>query len=633
MTNTRTRRILWCVLLLASCGTADDEVADTRFKYERGFYGAPFLQVIRSKTPGAKIRYTLDGSAPTESHGSGDTNPVTVPVETTTTLRAIAYKEGMTSTNVDTQTYIFLDDVVKQPRLIEGYPTSLAKPGMGYLKEFDYEMDPDVVNDPSYRDELVPGLESIPTVSIVMDRDDLFGPDGVYFSHRGRGAEKAASVEIFEASSDASKQIDCAVESHASLGVKRSLKLKFKKKFGPSKLETTLFENAPLNGDSAAHRVRRIVLRAGHTRSWTGENPDTAVYTRDQWVRDSQIAMSGVGAHGTFIHLYLNGLYWGVYNAVERPEASFSAEYLGGDKDDWFAANHNGKLSGDGERWRYLRRELTKKDLSVAENYEELQGYLDVTHFADYIILGWYSRLDDWGPDRNWYGGNRTRPSGPFRFYMWDAEYSLFAGSSAMAWVHEQFRRDVSSGSKGMVGIFHALVENPDFMTLFADRVYRHCYDDGVLTESRAIERWRRLNDFVSSALIAESARWGDAREVFGEKTRTRDGNVIPEVEKVTHVMTGNVARFIAVLRDEGYYPAVDPPDFDVAGPRVRLVNSNASGVVYYTLDGSDPRSPGGAVSSSARRAGEDVLESPGVVRARVLSGHDWSALRELGSR
>ena len=118
-----------------------------------------------------------------------------------------------------------------------------------------------------------------------------------------------------------------------------------------------------LNGDSAITEFDRIVLRSGNTRSWAKQDPAHVTFTRDQWFRDSQIAMSGVGSHGTFVHLYLNGLYWGLYNAVERPDASFTSGHLGGERGDWHAVSHHGTLSGDSRRWDYLRGELKNKDM------------------------------------------------------------------------------------------------------------------------------------------------------------------------------------------------------------------------------------------------------------------------------
>ena len=44
-------------------------VADTRFTRDRGFYEDPFTVEIATETPGAEIRYTLDGTAPDQATG------------------------------------------------------------------------------------------------------------------------------------------------------------------------------------------------------------------------------------------------------------------------------------------------------------------------------------------------------------------------------------------------------------------------------------------------------------------------------------------------------------------------------------------------------------------------------------
>ncbi len=40
------------------------------------------------------------------------------------------------------------------------------------------------------------------------------------------------------------------------------------------------------------------------------------------------------------MHIYINGVYWGVYNVVERPDASFAETYIeGADRDLWEGQN------------------------------------------------------------------------------------------------------------------------------------------------------------------------------------------------------------------------------------------------------------------------------------------------------
>ena len=638
------------LFLASGIASSMEQVADTRFNYKRGFYSVGFTVVIQSETEGSLLRYTTDGSLPGPDHGRGGRNPVSVDISETTVLRAIAYAQGKLPSNVDTQTYIFLDDVIRQPKQVAGYPTPLLPAGRDTTVELDYEMDPDIVDDPSQRATLIRGLKSIPTLSLAVDRTAMFGVDGIYFASRDDGRTRKASAEfIYPNHPGRSFQENCALESHAAAGVKRSLKLKFKKEFGPAKLKTTFFQdNAVFNGDSATDTLDQIVLRSGTIRSFAMNFlPNRTTYVRDQWARDSQIAMSGSGPHGTFVHLYINGLYWGLYNACERPDAWFTSATFGGAKEDWFAVNHRGPFQGHPGRWDYLRGSLKDKDLRDPDNYGEVQEYLDIEWFADYMVLAFMAGFGDW-PRNNWYGGNRNHPASPFRFFVWDAEVSWVSmrrpdgarRDSGSAWnLQEPFRSSEDRQDQAMVGIWHALRKSPEFMTIFADRVFKHCFHGGALTEENSIARWRALSDFIEDAVVAESARWGDARKGLGATTRTRENTFYTEVERVETMMTGSVERLIKVLRQEGYYPRLDPPEFDttrpgfLSAPSTRLHNPNPRGRIFYTIDGVDPRVSGGEAAASARLA-ENAEEitlrgSRMTIKARAKAGGVWSALHE----
>ena len=71
----------------------------------------------------------------------------------------------------------------------------------------------------------------------------------------------------------------------------------------------------------------------------------------------------------------------------------------------------------------------------------------------------------------------------------------------------------------------------------------------------------------------------------------------------------------------------VQPPIFSVAAGELTLSHSNASGTIYYTLDGNDPRAAGGGIAG-APYTGPLPLDSSAAVLARVRAGTNWSALR-----
>jgi hypothetical protein len=109
-------------------------VAAPVFSPAPGTYTNAQMVTITTATPGASIRYTTDGSAPSSSNGTLYTGPV--PISSTTVLKAAAYKSGMTD-NVTSGTYIFNNDP-KLTGLIIGTTGSWANdPTLTRDKAFD----------------------------------------------------------------------------------------------------------------------------------------------------------------------------------------------------------------------------------------------------------------------------------------------------------------------------------------------------------------------------------------------------------------------------------------------------------------------------------------------------------------
>ncbi|MDP7014123.1 MAG: chitobiase/beta-hexosaminidase C-terminal domain-containing protein, partial [Verrucomicrobiota bacterium] len=199
-------------------------VADTKFKPDRGFYAKPFRVMLTTATPGATIRYTTDGNRPTATSGRIYTK--LIDIDTTTTLRAAAFKDGLRSSNVDTHTYLFAEQIAKQPKLPPGLPAKWN----GHPA--DYEMDPDVVNDPKYRDRVPKALRLIPTLSLVLNRDDFFKTgQGIY--PKGEGVEKAVSMELIYPDTGKGLQGDGSVQIVGGSSTRRwktdklSMRIKF----------------------------------------------------------------------------------------------------------------------------------------------------------------------------------------------------------------------------------------------------------------------------------------------------------------------------------------------------------------------------------------------------------------------
>ena len=166
--------------------SSQGKVADTKFDRDRGFYDAPFLVAITTETPGASIRYTTNGSTPTSTNGSLYIDPI--PISRTTTLRAAAFKTGLDPTNIDTQTYLFVNDIITQTSSAPtGWPSGSVN-GQVYR----YGMNTGVVNNSNPAiggvQQTKDALLSIPTLSIVLDQANLTSSGtGIYSNPNSSG--------------------------------------------------------------------------------------------------------------------------------------------------------------------------------------------------------------------------------------------------------------------------------------------------------------------------------------------------------------------------------------------------------------------------------------------------------------
>lgn len=586
-------------------------VSDPVFDQERGFYDAPFAVTMACPTDGAIIRYTLDGSVPTMTTGSEYVGPILV--DRTTTLRATAFLEGWRPSRAVTHTYLFLDDVIKQDAsatLAAGFPPNWNG------QSADYGLDPRVVSPGGkdsfggkYAKTIKEDLQSLPSMSIVMDIEDMFGPQGIYSNPTSRGDnwERPTSLELIYPDGREGFQEDAGIRAQGGafrrfdLTLKKSFRLVFREEYGASKL------NYPLFGPDATDEFDNFILRANSNDGWPygGGN---ALYVRDAFAMDTVRAMGNLASHSTFVHLYINGFYWGLYNPVERPDAAFSASYRGGDKDSWDAINQDSVPDGNYDAWNRLLALLTE-DTSSTALYQQIQGndpngtrnpayedLLDVQNMIDYMILNFYVGNSDW-PGRNWWVGRDRNDGDGFQFYPWDTETALSG-----------LNTDRTSVNNAVARPYAALRDNAQFRTLFGDRVQRHFFNGGVLyvnpaapdwdpahpEDNRPAARFAARADEVERAIVGESARWGDQ---LRSSPFTRDENWTRQRDSLlTSYFPRRSQIVLDQLRNAGLYPRVDAPVFSQQGGRVEagfeLSMTATSGTIYYTVDGTDPIAP-----------------------------------------
>ena len=630
-------------------------VADTKFDHHRGFFDAAFDLTITCATPGATIRYTTNGASPSVSTGLVYSAPVTI--RGTTVLRAAAFKDGLQPSNVDTQTYLFLDDVLQQS------PTGKAPPGWPTSwggNVVDYGMDPEVVTNALYKNEIKADLRSIPTFSLVTELKNLFDPGTGIYANASQDTiawERPCSLELIQTNGSTAFQVNGGVRirggySRSGSNPKHAFRFFFRDIYGASRLKYPVF------GPTGVSSMDQFDLRTFENYSWSFEGDSRGVFIRDVFSRDAQLAMNQPGSRGNYFHLFINGQYWGLYNTDERPEASFGAGYLGGNKADYdvikVAPDNSYTIyatDGDMQAWTRLYN-AAKAGLASDAAYMKVQGLnpdgtpnpayenlIDVDNLIDYMLVIFYGGNLD-APISNFLGNtspnnffgfrDRTGAHGGFRFVCHDSEHTLLS-------VTENRVGPYSSGASSITKsnpqyIFQQMWGNAEFRIRMADRVQKQCFNGGPLSPEGATALLRQRTNEIFGAVVAESARWGDSKRTA---PLTRNKEWVTELTRIFNsFIPQRTGILITQLKAKNLYPSVAAPTLTPFGGTVDAGSSATlaapSGDLYYTVDGTDPRLQGGALAPAARQAtGPIAINESQRLRARVLNAGNWSALVE----
>ena len=496
------------------------------FSQPHGFCEAPFSLTISATDElpeGTVIRYTVDGSEPT--FGS-QTYTQALDIKTTTILRAAAFSATARLTPVATATWIFAADVLKQSDHPAGYPDEWGYyTQIGGIAKADYGMDPEMTNDKKLAPKIIEGLKSLPVLSIVTDKDNLFSHEndeergGIYIftgppvgDNTGHGWTRPVSIELIGGPQQHDLTIDCGLRLHGGHGrlaeknPKHSFRLVFKSEYGPKSLEYPLF------GADEPSKFNQLVLRCHFGNAWQhwdGGNRERAQYTRDVWARRMQRKMGHTSVNALYVNLFLNGMYWGIYNIAERVDDQFGKDHLGGSKSDIDVVkieedggNHHEASEGTLDAWEQMV--AAAKKASSTSSYQQLQSMLDIDSFIDYMLINQYAGNTDWA-HHNWYAIlRRGTDSQGFRFLCWDTE--IIFGD-----VYESVL-DKNNGSAYPTGLFQNLMKNKDFADRYGRRALELLSDNGLLGPKSVVETWDSLYHVISKAIYAEAARWGDYR-------------------------------------------------------------------------------------------------------------------------
>jgi hypothetical protein len=670
-----------------------DQNASVTFSAKSGFCKVPFNLTLSSGDPAAQIIFTLDGSDPqssTTADTTGSSTSIRVdpsssagrPVSPGFLVRASLYKPGYTPSKPATRTFIFIEKVRTQ-----NYPGGEWPAGSVNGQTIDLNIDTRVVNDPQYTSLIDDALLDVPSISLVSDIDNLFDPvTGIYVNADGHGIdwERECNAELINPDGTAGFNIDAGLRirggwSRHDYFPKHAFRLFFRQEYGSAKL------NFPLFGEEGADEFDKIDLRCEQNYAWsTGDQFNSLV--REVFSRDTQRDMGKPYTRSRYYHLYLNGMYWGIYQTQERADANFAATYFGGKDEDYDVIKVNTEnwlynieaTDGNTSSWNNLWN-LCQAGFSSDAGYFRLEGkdkygrpekggevMVDIDNLIDYMLVIFYTGNFDtptssFGNNKgcnNFFAiDNRNDRSKGFTFYAHDAEHSLFdeAHSPGIGLYEDRvnigsrtdyLKMDVSGFSSFHPQWLHyKLSSNSEYRLRFADRAYMFFQEGGAFSSERSLARINERASEIETAVIAESARWGDGNRAG--LPYTRNGNWLPEINKIrTKFIPSRNEIVVSQLKQAGLYPVLEAPLITKDGAElteaevnfvnpftIYIENPNSSGTVYYTFNGMDPRKTGGGVYASSLFSVSDLrigITASTVIMARVLTDRTWGPLKKI---
>lgn len=546
--------------------------------------------------PGTQLHYTLDGSNPSEASPrylppSGNDPGTQLTASATTIVRAVALLPGCVPSPISSRSYLFTDSILGTspqgtlPSDAQIRPASYPADAIGLngnqrvaVGLLDYDIDPEVVQD--HRSTLEQELLTLPSISITCPVADLFGLDSGIYSNssltdhqpdpQSNDWRRLVSVEYLDPLNPLN-----TIQDNAELAItgdtsrsfsatdKHSVRMRFRSRFSKEGNSSYSF-NAPLFPTSIQRSFKQLNLRHpnqdGYTLKWSPNIPILATYVKSSWVQELHARMglaSGSSRHlkanHRWVHLFLNGLHWGIYDLSERVDEDFARTYgvaqsdydvLKESGDIALPADHEGIVDGDYRAWTLLRSHCQNAAanplaLPAANSQTEwlaVTRFLDLENYIDYLLAQMYVNVRDW-PTKNFRTIRRrgndealildppqtTNPGGKFQFLVWDAESSMLPLNGLP---------DRTLSTTGVAEFHGILANHPAYQEIFRQRVALHFTDPGgILTPDPNTGHLLGYDAFqeemdlfggtrdasgtliTHGGLFTESARWGDNQE------------------------------------------------------------------------------------------------------------------------
>ena len=568
----RVSLVLAAVLCLCTgCKKNNDAVklAPPEFSHETGSYAEQFTLTVVGER-GTVVRYTLDGSMPTEK------SPV-FPAEGMIVTDRSGEPNVLAAVNTNE---ISLETDHVPPTVTKGTVIRAAAFSSNGKKMSDVITETYFVG-LDYKD--------IKIVSLVLDSDSLFDYEtGIYvmgkyyddwmasdpeaknagsweikgnFSQKGREWEREVLFQLIE--NDGS----FAIEQNMGLRImgtatrtyyQKSFRLYAREEYGAKRLTYPLIPNLMTDtGDEALQEFKTFILR-------NGGNDNYFTLLRDPYVQallpDREFATQGAEPCIVFI----NGEYWGIYSITEDYSDNYIEDNYGvDDKNAIIVKNAVGAEPvvdegepEDIELYKELEGSIYWRDFTQSEHYDWLCENVDLENLIDYMAVLLYIDNGDGAFNGNNWRVWRARETnseneyadGRWRFMLYDNDFAL-AFRPDEGGAEKNTLEQVQKIDWGWGLLFNKLMENEPFRAQFVN-TFMDLRNTSFCPEN-ALETLEEMKSVIAP-YIAEQYRRNGPAWVTQLPDRDMEWRFEDELNHIRQFINGRYDYAVTML-SEGY--------------------------------------------------------------------------------
>ncbi|MBQ7136973.1 MAG: CotH kinase family protein [Bacilli bacterium] len=407
-----------------------------------GGYVEKGTKVTLSSETGNNIYYTLDGSFPTVN-SQKYSGPITI--NKTTVIKAIAYKEGNIESEIISRTFI------------------------------------------------VGRKHDVAIVSISTNDSNFFGANGILTNYQ-QDTTRKISFEFYERDGSLGTSFlgDTKLSGMDSREQpQKSMTIYLRKQYGKQEVTYPFFE------DSETNTYSSLLLRNA------GEDPKRirimdAVLTRTlkgQMDIDMQDYRPVV--------VYINGVYYGLYNLRDKLNGDYVQSKYGINKDNIDLIKYTTATKGDVTAYNDLINYVRNNDPANSYAYEYLKTQIDMQELCNYWVVQTYYGNTDLGNIRYW----RDKNNGKWRYMIYDLDWSMWNSNLSVGYTTKDSGIPAATYLSSSIYLVRRLSRNSEFRDMYLKTFAYHL--ENTFNPIRMNSIVDELAKEIESEMPYHIQRWG----------------------------------------------------------------------------------------------------------------------------